>query len=86
MLSAGYCYVVSIDLEMYRYPLPDLVEHVRTALTKLKVSRSCFSHNFADWQSFRSQRRAEQAALDAQLEDLEISPRARRPDEAIDAQ
>ncbi|BGP22138.1 hypothetical protein JCM10295v2_001026 [Rhodotorula toruloides] len=62
-LMAGYCYIVSIDLEMYRYPLPDLVEHVRTALLELK-------------------RKAEQAALEAQLEDLEISPRARQPDES----
>ncbi|GEM09349.1 small nuclear ribonucleoprotein polypeptide A [Rhodotorula toruloides] len=62
-IAVRYCYIVSIDLEMYRYPLPDLVEHVRTALLELK-------------------RKAEQAALEAQLEDLEISPRARQPDES----
>ncbi|GJN87851.1 hypothetical protein Rhopal_000806-T1 [Rhodotorula paludigena] len=56
-LVPGHHYIMSISLEVYRCPLPVLVEHVRTALKAVR-------------------KKAEEALLRSQLNDIEISPRA----------
>lgn len=37
-IVTGYSYVGTLTLEMYRHPLPDLLETMRAALSSLKVS------------------------------------------------
>lgn len=37
LTEAGYGYIATATLELYRHPLPSLVDHVRKALMSLKV-------------------------------------------------
>lgn len=71
--GAGFSYVASVpSLEIYRHPLPSLVETVRKALLKLKVRHSSSGFRSASQSNHPLQNHAETQLVNSEL--ARISP------------